>query len=175
MDWFKLAYTLSGGLGIFFLGMTQLSESLQSLAGSIIKQAINWLTTNRFIAVFVGLVITMIIQSSSITTVMVVSFVNAGLMNLTQAIGVIFGSNIGTTITGWIIAIKIGKYGLLLIGLGIFPFLFAKKTGWKNSGKLLVALGLVFFGLQLMSTAFKPLRTHDGFLSLLTCFLYSLT
>jgi len=170
MDWFKLFYTLLGGLGVFFLGMTQLSESLQSIAGTIIKKAISWLTTNRLTAVIVGLVITTIIQSSSITTVMVVSFVNAGLMNLSQAIGVIFGSNIGTTITGWIIAIKIGKYGLALIGIGIFPMLFAKKNLWKNIGKLFVALGLVFFGLELMSSAFKPLRSHEGFLSVLTYF-----
>lgn len=170
MDWFKLGYTLLGGLGVFFLGMTQLSESLQSIAGNFIKSAINWLTTNRLTAVLVGLSITMIIQSSSVTTVMVVGFVNAGLMNLTQAIGIIFGSNIGTTITGWIIAIKVGKYGLLLIGLGIFPMIFAKNNFWKNSGKLLVSLGLVFFGLQLMSTAFKPLRTHEGFLSILSYF-----
>jgi phosphate:Na+ symporter len=170
MEWFKLAYTLLGGLGLFFYGMTQLSESLQAIAGDVMKRAINFLTKNRFIAVFVGLVITMIIQSSSVTTVMLVGFVNAGLMNMTQACGVILGADIGTTITGWIIAIKVGKYGLLLIGIGIFPMIFSKNDFWKSFGRLCFALGLVFYGLQLMSIAFKPLRSHEGFLSILSYF-----
>jgi phosphate:Na+ symporter len=170
MDWFKICYTLLGGLGLFFFGITQLSESLQTIAGNTMKKVVNWLTTNRIIAVFVGLIITMIIQSSSVTTVMVLSFVNAGLMSLTQAIGVIFGSNIGTTVTGWIIAIKVGKYGLVFIGIGIFPMLFAKSSYLKGLGKLLFALGLVFYGLELMGFAFKPLRDNQEFLSLLHYF-----
>ena len=116
METFKIIYTALGGLGIFFFGMNQMSEALQNAASDMIKKAINSLTSNRFLALIVGMVVTMIVQSSSITTVMVVGFVNAGLMQLTQAIGVIFGANIGTTITGWIISIKIGKYGLLFIG-----------------------------------------------------------
>ena len=114
MDTFKILYTALGGLGIFFFGMKMMSDSLQQQAGEVITKVINSLTTNRFLAVVVGIIVTMIVQSSSVTTVMVVGFVNAGLMQLTQAIGVIFGSNIGTTITGWIISIKVGKYGLLL-------------------------------------------------------------
>jgi phosphate:Na+ symporter len=124
VDTFKIIYTLLGGLGLFFYGMKMMSESLQSIAGDVIRRVINSLTSNRLLAVLVGIIVTMIIQSSSVTTVMVVGFVNAGLMSLTQAIGVIFGANIGTTITGWIISIKVGKYGLLFVGLGIFPALF---------------------------------------------------
>ena len=121
MSTFQIIYTLLGGLGIFFYGMRTMSDALQQAASDVITKVINSLTTNRYLAVVVGMIVTMIVQSSSVTTVMVVGFVNAGLMQLTQAIGVIFGSNIGTTVTGWIISIKIGKYGLLLIGLGIFP------------------------------------------------------
>lgn len=170
MDWFKLAYTLLGGLGIFFFGMKSLSEGLQALASQWIRQAINTLTSNRFIAVIVGLFITCFVQSSSITTVMVIGFVNAGLMELSQAIGVIFGANIGTTITGWIISIKVGKYSLLFIGLGIFPFLFAKNERFQQLGKLLFALGMVFLGLTLMGDAFKPLRSNADFLQLMQYF-----
>src|SRR5690606_30805378 len=117
--------------------------------------------------VAVGMLVTSIVQSSSVTTVMVVGLVNAGLMELTQAIGVIFGANIGTTITGWIIAIKVGKYGLLLVGVGIFPLLFAKRDKIKQFGSLLLALGFVFMGLELMSAAFKPLRGSEAFLTMM--------
>jgi phosphate:Na+ symporter len=101
---------------------------------------------------------------------MVVGFVNAGLMSLTQSIGVIFGANIGTTITGWIIAIKIGKYSLLLIGLGIFPLLFSKNQKVQDTAKIIFALGMVFLGLKTMSGAFKPLRSDAGFLAMMTYF-----
>ena len=137
MDTFKIIYTMLGGLGIFFFGMRQMSDSLQQMASDVITKVINSLTSNRLLAVVVGVIVTMIVQSSSVTTVMTVGFVNAGLMQLTQAIGVIFGSNIGTTITGWIISIKIGKYGLLLIGLGIFPALFSKNSKFQNIGKVI--------------------------------------
>jgi phosphate:Na+ symporter len=170
MDGFQMAYTVLGGLGIFFLGIKYLSESLQAVAGDLMRRVINWLTTNRILAVCVGTLVTMIVQSSSITTVMVVGMVNAGLMNLTQAIGVIFGANIGTTITGWIIAIKVGKYGLLFIAGGIFPMLFMKSDNWKAIGKILVSLGFIFIGLKFMSGAFKPLRSDPTFLTILQYF-----
>lgn len=164
---FKMGYTVIGGLGVFLLGMKFLSDSLQMLSGGLIRKAISSLTTNRFFAVLVGLVVTSFVQSSSITTVMVVGLTNAGLMQLTQAIGVILGANIGTTITGWILAIQIGKYGLLLIGLGVFPMLFSKNDVISATAKVLVALGLVFFGLEIMSDAFKPLRKDEGFMNLM--------
>lgn len=170
MDTFKIIYTLLGGLGIFFFGMKQMSDALQQAAGDVITKVINSLTTNRILAVTVGMIVTMIVQSSSVTTVMVVGFVNAGLMQLTQAIGVIFGSNIGTTITGWIISIKVGKYGLLLIGLGIFPALFSKNSKIQNLGRVIFGVGMIFFGLELMSGAFKPLRKNEEFLNMISYF-----
>lgn len=164
---FKMGYTAIGGLGVFILGMKYLSDSLQMLSGGLIRKAISSMTTNRILAVLVGLFVTCFVQSSSITTVMVVGLTNAGLMQLTQAIGVILGANIGTTITGWILAIQVGKYGLLLIALGVFPMLFSKNDTVSASAKILVALGLIFFGLEIMSDAFKPLRKDEGFMNLM--------
>ncbi len=164
---FKMGYTAIGGLGIFILGMKYLSDSLQMLSGGMIRKSIASVTTNRFLAVLVGLFVTTFVQSSSITTVMVVGLANAGLIQLTQAIGVILGANIGTTITGWILAVKVGKYGLLLIALGVFPMLFSKNDRISASSKVLVALGMIFFGLQIMSGAFKPLRSDEGFMNLM--------
>ena len=164
---FKMGYTAIGGLGVFIIGMKYLSDSLQSLSGGLIRKAISSVTTNRFLAVIVGLVITCFVQSSSITTVMVVGLTNAGLMQLSQAIGVILGANIGTTITGWILAVKVGKYGLLLIAVGVFPMLFSKNDRISATAKVLVALGMIFFGLEIMSGAFKPLRSDEGFMNLM--------
>ena len=136
-----------GGLGIFMYGMFSMSDSLQKIAGDRLRLAINALTTNRWMAVLVGMFITATIQSSSVTTVMVVGFVNAGLMQLQQAIGVVLGANIGTTVTGWIIAIKITKYALPILGVGILFFLFSKNESLKNIGQLAMGFGFIFFGL----------------------------
>ena len=170
MEAFTIIYTLLGGLGIFFFGMKFMSDGLQAVAGDVIRKIINSITSNRFMAVGVGLLVTCIIQSSSVTTVMTVGFVNAGLMNLTQAIGVIFGANIGTTITGWIISIKVDKYGLLLVGLGFIPGLFSKSEKWQQIGKAVLGVGLVFMGLQTMSAAFVPLRENQAFLDSISYF-----
>lgn len=164
---FKMGYTVLGGLGIFILGMKFLSESLQMLSGGLIRKAIASVTTNRILAVLVGLSVTAFVQSSSITTVMVVGLTNAGLMQLSQAIGVILGANIGTTITGWILAVNIGKYGLLLVGIAVFPMLFVKNERISGIAKVVVALGMIFFGLEIMSGAFKPLRDAEGFKNLM--------
>ncbi len=170
MDVFTLVYTVLGGLGIFFFGMKSMSEALQSVAGDVIKRTIATITKHRIYSVLVGVVVTMIVQSSSVTTVMVVGFVNAGLMNLTQAIGVILGANIGTTVTGWIISIKVGKYGLLLIALGIFPLLFGKSHRTRQIGTVFFSVGMIFFGLKIMSGAFKPLRSMPEFLEMISYF-----
>jgi phosphate:Na+ symporter len=167
IDPFTMAYTAIGGLGIFILGMKFLSDSLQLLSGGVIRKVISSLTSNRFLAVLVGISVTAFVQSSTISTVMVVGLVNAGLMQLTQAIGFILGANIGTTVTGWILAIKIGKYGLLLVGLGIFPMLFSKNDRITATARVLVALGLIFFGLEIMSDAFRPLRSDERFMNLM--------
>lgn len=170
MEAFSILYTFLGGLGLFFFGMKFMSDGLQAVAGDVIRKIINSITSNRFMAVGVGLLVTCIVQSSSVTTVMTVGFVNANLMTLTQAIGVIFGANIGTTITGWIISIKVEKYGLLLVGLGFIPGLFAKNEKWEHLGKAILGVGLVFVGLQTMSGAFVPLRTNQGFLDSIAYF-----
>lgn len=170
MTVFSILYNVIGGLGLFFFGMKLMSDALQSAASDVIKNIINTITKHRVYSIIVGIVVTMIVQSSSISTVMVVGFVNAGLMNLTQAIGIIFGANIGTTITGWIISIKIGKYGLLLIAAGVFPMLFSRAGKWKSIGQVLFGIGLVFFGLDIMTDALKPLRTMPEFLDAISFF-----
>jgi phosphate:Na+ symporter len=154
-----------GGLGLFMLGMHSMSDALQKIAGDKLRQAVNALTANRLFAVAVGIFVTCTIQSSSVTTVMVVGFVKAGLMQLTQAIGVIFGSNIGTTITGWIIAIKITKYALPILGCGVGFALFSKKESWKYFGELAMGFGLIFFGLHVMKTGFVELKSDPAFIA----------
>ncbi len=170
MNYFEISYTAIGGLGVFFLGLKYLSEALQSGGRDAIKRILATLTKNRVLAVLAGIGITVFVQSSSISTVMTVSLVNAGLMELKQAIGVILGANIGTTVTGWIISIKVGKYGLLLIGLGIYPMFAANSLLFSTLGKTLVALGLIFTGLEFMSGAFVPLRSDESFISYLYLF-----
>jgi phosphate:Na+ symporter len=170
MNYFDISYTAIGGLGLFFLGLKFLSEGLQSGSTDAIQRILATLTKNRLLAVLAGVGITVVVQSSSISTVMTVSLVNAGLMELKQAIGVILGANIGTTVTGWIISIKVGKYGLLLIGLGIYPMMAGKSARAGAIGKTLVALGLIFTGLEFMSGAFAPLRSDQGFISYLHLF-----
>jgi phosphate:Na+ symporter len=146
-------------------GMHSMSDALQKIAGDKLRQAINALTANRLIAVAVGIFVTCTIQSSSATTVMVVGFVKAGLMQLQQAIGVILGANIGTTITGWIIAIKITKYALPILGCGVGFALFSKKESWKFIGELAMGFGLLFFGLHVMKTGFVGLKSDPAFIA----------
>ena len=127
----KLLFGLLGGLGIFLLGMKNMSDGMQAVAGASLRLLIGYVTNNRFLATIVGVVVTCVVQSSSVTTVMVVGFVNSSVMELSQAIGVIMGANIGTTITGWILVLKIGKYGLPLLGFAAFFFLFSKSDRWR--------------------------------------------
>lgn len=126
-DYLWLVLTVVGGLGIFLLGMKNMSDGLQAVAGAGLRRMISAVTDNRLMATGVGALVTMLIQSSSITTVMVVGFVNSGFMSLSQACGVIMGANIGTTITGWILVLKIGMYGLPMAGAGAFGYLFSKR------------------------------------------------
>lgn len=161
---------LLGGLGIFLYGMHLLGESLEAAAGTRLKGLIEALTKNRFMGVLVGMLVTAVIQSSSATTVMVVGFVNAGLMTLSQAVGVIMGANIGTTITGQIIALKVDELALPLIFLGVILMLSTKKNVLRHTGGVLVGLGLLFFGMQYMSGAMKPLRDVQAFRDFMTSF-----
>jgi phosphate:Na+ symporter len=170
MEAFTIIYTLLGGLGIFFFGMKFMSDGLQAVAGDVIRKMINSMTQNRIMAAGVGLLVTCIIQSSSVTTVMAVGFVNAGLMTLTQAIGVILGANVGTTITGWIISLNISKFALLLVGVGFIPGLFSKTEKWQHLGKSVLGVGLLFLGLQFMSGAFVHLADNVSFMDSIAYF-----
>jgi phosphate:Na+ symporter len=163
-------FEVLGGLGIFLLGMKYMSEGLQAVSGERLRKIISAVTDNRFTAVIVGLTVTCIVQSSSITTVMVVGLVNSAMMTLTQAIGVIFGANIGTTITGWVLTLKIGKYGLPLLGISAFLFLFSRNERVRYTGMALMGIGMIFFGLELMSNGFKPLREVPEFVKWLHSF-----
>ena len=159
----QLTFGLVGGLGLFLLGMKNMSEGMQAVAGSGLRRMIAAATTHRILATLVGVLVTCVIQSSSITTVMVVGFVNSSLMTLTQAIGVIMGANIGTTITGWILVLKVGKYGLPLLGASAFVYLFAKGDRWRYWAMFFMGVGMVFFGLELMKDACKVIRETPEF------------
>ncbi len=152
-----------GGLGIFLLGMKHMSEGLQAVSGDRLRKIISAVTNNRIMGVAVGVLVTCLVQSSSVTTVMVVGFVNSAIMNLMQAIGVILGANIGTTVTGWILVLKIGKWGLPMLGIAAFFFLFSKNQRVRYIGMTIMGIGMVFFGLELMKNGFKPLRSMEEF------------
>ena len=162
-DWWQLLFTVVGGLGIFLLGMKNMSEGLQAIAGSGLRRIIEMVTDNRFLAIGVGATATAVVQSSSITTVMVVGFVNSGFMQLTQAIGVIMGANIGTTITGWILTLKIGKFGLPLLGVGAFGYLFSRRDRLRYLFMLAMGLGMVFLGLEIMKNGFTMVKSLPAF------------
>ncbi|MEZ6148261.1 MAG: Na/Pi cotransporter family protein [Planctomycetaceae bacterium] len=159
----ELVFGLVGGLGIFLLGMKNMSEGMQAVAGAGLRRMIAAVTTNRVLATLVGMFVTCVIQSSSITTVMVVGFVNSGLMTLTQAIGVIMGANVGTTITGWILVLKVGKYGLPLLGASAFTYLFSKGDRPRYWAMFFMGVGMVFFGLELMKDACEVIRDTPQF------------
>lgn len=152
-----------GGLGLFLYGMKIMSEGLQKAAGDRLRKILEKLTTNRFMAFLVGVGVTAVIQSSSATTVMLVGFVNAGLMNLLQAIGVVLGANIGTTITAQMIAFKVQHYALPAIGLGVGLRLFATSRRWQYYGEILIGFGMLFYGLTVMKSGLTALKQHAYF------------
>ncbi len=160
---FTLISTTIGGLGIFLLGMKNMSEGMQAVAGNSLRRLISAVTTNRILATLVGMSVTCIVQSSSVTTVMVVGFVNSGVMQLTQAVGVIMGANVGTTITGWILVLQIGKYGLPLLGVSAFVYLFSRGDRWRYWAMVTMGIGMVFFGLELMKDGCAVVRTMPEF------------
>jgi phosphate:Na+ symporter len=163
----KMVMTLFGGLALFLFGMEQMSDALKAAAGERMKMILAKLTSNRFMGAVTGAMVTAVIQSSSVTTVLVVGFVSAGLMSLSQSIGVIMGANVGTTITAQIVAFKVTKYALLLVAVG-FAMLFAgKREKVKQYGAMTMGLGLVFFGMAVMSDAMKPLRSYQPFLDVM--------
>jgi len=168
IDWMNMGMKLLGGLALFLFGMEQMADALKAVAGERMKVILAKLTTNRFMGAATGAVVTAIIQSSSVTTVLVVGFITAGLMSMAQSIGVIMGANIGTTITAQIVAFKVTKYALLMVACGFGMLFFSKQEKIKQYGAMLMGLGLVFFGMSVMSDAMSPLRSYQPFLDLMT-------
>ena len=170
ISFFLLATGLFGGMGMFLYGMEMMSDGMKIAAGNRMRSVLEKLTSNRFLAVGVGAFVTMVIQSSSATTVMLVSFVNSGLLSFVQGLGVILGSNIGSTITAQIVAFKVTDYALALIAVGAIMALFSKKDATKNIGFVILGFGLLFYGMKVMSDTMKPLRSNPTFNSILTSF-----
>ena len=163
-------FSLLGGLALFLYGMQMMSNGLEAAAGNKMKQILEKLTANRFLGVLVGAGITAVIQSSSATTVMVVGFVNSGMMTLRQAVWIIMGANIGTTITGQLIALDVGAVAPLLAFLGVALVVFIKKQKVHHYGLIVAGLGILFIGMDMMSSAMMPLRDSEAFISLMTKF-----
>jgi len=167
ISWSFLNISRFGGLALFLYGMEKMSEGMKKSAGNKMRSVLATLTSNRVIGFFVGAFVTMVIQSSSATTVMLVSFVQADLMSFAQSLGVILGADIGTTITAQLIAFKLTDYALLMIAIGFGMRMFGKNDNVKNIGEVILGFGILFFGMKLMSDAMKPLRTWPEFIDLM--------
>ncbi|MGD8833884.1 MAG: Na/Pi cotransporter family protein [Desulfobacteraceae bacterium] len=167
ISWGFLLIGLLGGLSFFLYGMEKMSEGMKKSAGNQMRNILAALTRNRFIGLFVGAFVTMVIQSSSATTVMLVSFVQAGLMRFSQSLGVILGADIGTTVTAQLIAFKLTDYALLICAIGFTLRMLGKTEKIRDSGEILLGFGILFFGVKLMSDAMKPLRSYPEFVQIL--------
>lgn len=167
LDIVAMVTGLGGGLALFIYGMRKMTEALKTVAGPKLKDVLAVMTTNRFTGALSGALITAVIQSSSVTTVMVVGFVSAGLITFTQSVGVIMGANIGTTVTAQIIAFQVTEYSLVMIGVGFLTEVLARSQRVRHYGMALMGLGLLFFGMELMSNAAAPLRSYPPFLEVM--------
>jgi phosphate:Na+ symporter len=167
MEWGVMGVKLFGGLALFLFGMEQMASALKAVAGERMRGILAKLTSNRFMGAVTGAFVTAIIQSSSITTILVVGFITAGLMSMAQSVGVIMGANIGTTITAQIVAFKVTKAALLMIGVGFSMLFISKQDRIKQYGTMIMGLGMVFFGMSVMSEAMNPLRSYQPFLDLM--------
>ena len=167
LDATTLVIGLSGGLAIFLFGMGQMTDALKKAAGAGLRGILKRLTANRFFAVLTGALVTAVVQSSSVTTVLVVGFVSAGIMTLAQSVGVIFGANIGTTITAQIVAFDVAAYALAIIAIGFALMSIGRTARVKNLGAALMGLGMIFFGMGLMGEATAPLRTYQPFIDVM--------
>ena len=163
-------FGLLGGLALFLYGMQMMSSGLEAAAGNKMKRILERLTANRFLGVLVGAGVTAVIQSSSATTVMVVGFVNSGMMTLRQAVWIIMGANIGTTITGQLIALDIGAIAPLIAFIGVALIIFLKSPKVHNYGLIVAGLGVLFLGMEMMSSSMMPLRDSEAFVGLMTKF-----
>lgn len=164
LAWASMSLGLFGGLALFLYGMQQMTDALKAAAGERMKGILARVTNNRFAGALTGATVTAVIQSSSVTTVLVVGFVSAGLMSLSQSIGVIMGANIGTTVTAQIVAFKVVKLALLFIAVGFAMLSIARRESVRYQGTILMGLGLVFYGMNVMSEAMAPLRSYQPFL-----------
>lgn len=163
----QMLFEFLGGLGIFLFGLNFMGDGLQKAAGDNLRSILNKFTSTPFRAILAGIIVTVLIQSSSATTVLTVGLVSAGFMSLKQAIGVIMGSNIGTTVTAFIIGISIGEYALPIMALGSAFLFFSKKTYVKSMGEVIFGFGALFFGLELMGNGLSPLETLPQFKELM--------
>ena len=159
---------LLGGLALFLYGMQMMSNGLESVAGNKMKDILEKLTSNRFLGIIVGALITAVIQSSSATTVMVVGFVNSGMMTLNQAVWIIMGANIGTTITGQLIALDVGALAPLIAFIGVAIVVFSKNEKVQFVGEIIAGLGILFVGMNIMGDSMIPLREYPPFINLMT-------
>ena len=166
----EIAISLMGGLGLFLYGMNLMGEALEKSAGTRLKKIIELLTSNIIMGVLVGALVTAVIQSSSATTVMVVGFVNAGIMTLPQAAGVIMGANIGTTITAQLVSFDLNGLAPIALGIGIILYLFSSKQKVKHIAEILIGFGILFTGMDFMKEAVQPLAEYKGFTDLLLTF-----
>lgn len=165
-----IAISLIGGLGLFLFGMNYMGDGLQKAAGNKMKNLLAALTKNKFMGLLVGTLVTAVIQSSSATTVMTIGFVNAGLMNLNQAVGIIMGANIGTTVTALLVSLDITKIATLFVGIGVFVYLAAKKKKVKNIAEVVIGFGILFVGMDLMKNAMEPMKNSPLFIDAMTKF-----
>lgn len=163
-------FGLVGGLGLFLFGVNIMAEGLQKAAGNKMRRVLEVLTNIPIIGVIMGAIVTAVVQSSSAVTVMVVGFVNAGLMTLKQAVSVILGANIGTTITAQLVAFQLTDYALPAVGIGFALFFFSKNRLAKYFGQALLGFGILFLGMDTMSAAMKPLREFSPFLEIMVSF-----
>src|SRR5215510_14540614 len=167
LNWFALAMGLLGGLALFLYGLDQLSDGLKQAAGDTLKTLLTRLTSNRFLGALTGALITGILNSSSVTTVLVVGFVTAGVMSQAQSVAVIMGANIGSTVTAQLLAFNLSAYALLPIAIGFFMLFAGKRAALRHWGMIVMGLGLVFYGMGVMSDAMRPLRSHEPFVQAL--------
>ncbi|WP_214741174.1 MULTISPECIES: Na/Pi cotransporter family protein [unclassified Exiguobacterium] len=162
----EMLFMFFGGLGIFLFGIKSMGDGLQKSAGNRLRDILDKYTTNPFLGVLAGIIVTVLIQSSSGTTVITVGLVSAGFMTLRQAIGVIMGANIGTTVTAFIIGFDVGEYSLPMIAIGAVLLFFFKKERYQHLGQIIFGLGALFYGLELMGDGMRPLRSSEYFIDL---------
>ena len=167
INWLTLLMGLFGGLAMFLFGMDQMSEGLKAAAGDTLKDVLARLTRNRVMGALTGAFVTAVLNSSSVTTVLVVGFISAGFMSLAQSIGIIMGANIGSTFTAQIVAFNITQYALIMVAAGFFMLFTGKQEKIRHYGAMIMGLGLVFYGMGVMGEAMAPLRSYPPFIELM--------